>query len=254
MRIIALVRMASIVSIIFVPTTQADSAKSYMVGIRRTADGENYCAGALVAPRYVLTTSKCLPALAHAANPWPTWQAQVAVIGSKYRKGANDGETITVTRYFRHPGFDESTNKNDFVLLTLKHASTRTPVTMIPWPYNDDDPFKATADTIVTGWGTGPKADVTSELKTAHMMVLQNYECQDAIKVVDTSDMCLQGADKMATCHVDYGSMVIATVKNGSEFLGGVVNNVEACGKSGVPLKASEIQQGRNWIRSIIGR
>lgn len=234
------------------PSTQADSAVSYMVGIRTSAESSNYCAGALVAPRYVLTSNRCVPPQAKTDNPWPTVEPQVVVIGSKNQKGANDGETIPVTDYYQHPDFDYNTFENDYLVLLLKHTSSRTPVTMVPWPFNDDDPFKNTADMTVSGWGTGPKTNVTSEMTTTHMMVLQNSECLDKLKVYN-SDLCLQGADKAATCKVDYGSMVIATVKNGSQFLGGVISNVQACGKAGMPLKASRVSQGRNWIKSIIG-
>lgn len=233
---------------------QADSTKSYMVGLRTSEDGKNYCAGALVSPRYVLTSNRCTHIFKY--TTWiriKVYYPEYAVIGSKYVEGTNDGETILVVGWTSHPKYNQKTNENDYLLLKLNKPSTRTPVTMIPWPYNDDDPFKNTADTTVMGWGTGPNTSVTSELSTAHMMVLQYSECQDYMPNFN-SDLCLKGGDKDATCKVDYGSPVLATVKNGSEFLGGVITNVKGCGHAGIPLKADSVQQVRNWIKSVTGR
>lgn len=248
------ITLATVISVVLV-VVQADSATSYIVGLRNSADGQNYCMGALITSRYVLTSHHCYPTLMEMYGNGPQYDLQYAVIGSTYLKGANDGETIMVSsKRISHPDFNETTYENDYLLLKLKSPSTRTPVTLMSMAHDSDDPFDNTADTTVIGWGTGPNTGypVSSQLTITHMMVLQNSECANFMKVY-SREICLQGADKAATCKVDYGSLVLATLKNGDQILGGVINNVVGCGRSGVPLKLNDVEQAHKWISSVVG-
>lgn len=232
---------------------QADTATSYIVGLRNAVDGQTYCMGALISSKYVLTSNHCYPTVLQMYGNGPVYDNQYAVIGSTYLKGANDGETIMVSSTrTRHPDFNETTNENDYLLLKLKTPSTRKPVTLMSIAHMNDGLFDNTADTTVIGWGTGPNTGypVSSQLTITHMMVLQQSECSAFMKVYN-SELCLQGADKAATCKVDYGSIVLATTKNGDQILGGVINNVVGCGRSGVPLKLNKVEQVLTWIASV---
>lgn len=239
----------------FLAAVQADTATSYIVGLRNAVDGQNYCMGALITSQYVLTSNHCYPTILKMYGDGAAYDDQYAVIGSTYLKGSNDGETIMVSSTRTpHPDFNETTNENDYLLLKLKSHSTRTPVTLMSMDHDGDKLFDNTDDTTVIGWGTGPNTGypVSSQLTITHMMVLQQSECSDFMKVYN-SEICLQGADKAATCKVDYGSIVLATMKNGDQILGGVINNVVGCGRSGVPLKLNKVEQVRTWIASVVG-
>lgn len=223
-------------------SAHADSAKSYVVGLRTTSNGQNYCSGALISSKYVLTSNKCYPAMIGFSNG-PTYEAQYAVIGSKFLTGSDDGETIKVSNRIRHPEFKVQTYEYDFLLLELESASTRTPVTMAPV----SGPYNIAGKTTVLGWGTG------SSLTTTKMAITRSSVC-DGVENSEGWTLCLNRTSSSESCKIDYGSPVIRTVPNGSEFLKGVMVNVSNCQQSSELLKADHLGLVRTWIKSITGR
>lgn len=232
--------LAFLLALIF--AVQLDSTKPYMVGLRTTSDGQNYCAGVLISPKYVLTSNKCYPAMIR-FNSGRIYEAQYAVIGSKYLKGSHDGETIKVSNRIRHPEFNMKTFEFDFLLLELALASSRTPVTMVPVR----GPFVFDGNRTALGWGSA------ATLSATKMAIVHTTYC-DGTDNLDDWNLCLKSANKTSSCNINYGSPVITIVANGTEFLNGVLVNVTSCQQSSAPLKADNLGMVRYWIKSITGR
>lgn len=95
-----------------------NGSKTYVVGLRETAKGVNYCGGSLITPTHVLTTVHC------------TGSAYVS-IGSHYLSGALDGERIKVVKETHHPSYDPLDHYTfDFAILELATASVHPPVVL----------------------------------------------------------------------------------------------------------------------------
>lgn len=95
----------------------------YTVGLRSTADGDNVCAGALIAPKFVLATH-CYPLWYYdrVRNELTSVDHFVS-IGSRALSGTSDEECIKIDRLYTHPNYDMKTRKNEFFLLKLETES-----------------------------------------------------------------------------------------------------------------------------------
>ncbi|RLO00991.1 hypothetical protein DYB28_009302 [Aphanomyces astaci] len=81
----------------------------YTTGFRTEDISDDYCMGALIAPKYVLTGATCVHTV-----------FKYASVGSHYLSG-KDGERIKIVKQTRHPLFDG--HEFDFAIFELETAS-----------------------------------------------------------------------------------------------------------------------------------
>lgn len=104
--------------------------KSYFVGIRCKASGDNICYGVLISPIYVLTSGCKLEEFKLVDVFEKSWMKKYVAIVSRYNSGSHDddgSETITLKRYYEHEGYPNS-GCRAFSIYELEKASKLTPV------------------------------------------------------------------------------------------------------------------------------
>lgn len=219
----------------------------YTVGLRATADGDNVCAGALIAPKFVLAThcsplwyynrdSKGLVSIDHFVS-----------IGSNALSGSSDGERIKIDKLYPHPDYDMTTRKNEFFLLKLETESKFTPVAMAP----------ATGAGIIfgssgTAFGWGSDDAVGPTLQQAAMIFMNSLICSKKVLITETH-LCAVTADNATeTCKLEPGSPLYVN-KKGATTLVGVLSFNNNCRQYLEPAVFSDVSSARAWIKTIAG-
>ncbi|KAL3672650.1 hypothetical protein V7S43_001945 [Phytophthora oleae] len=216
-------------------------SKTYMVGLRHSADGESFCGGSLVSPIHVLTASQCT-----ADN------IRWASIGTRHLNGTVDGEQIKVVSVLNHPNYSvNAAYSDDFALLELETASSFTPVKLAA---ADDSDFKAGATATALGWGlTNEGGSMSKELRRVDLPLISDKECKQMSDIDDTM-MCAGGLISEDVCDGDYGGPLVIESR-GKDVLLGVVSwsKDNACGRGPYyPGMYSRVSRARSWIDPII--
>ncbi|ETN10347.1 hypothetical protein PPTG_10492 [Phytophthora nicotianae INRA-310] len=130
--------------------TTEPGTKTYTTGLRSTVEGDNFCAGSLITPTYVLGASHCVPG-----------DIRWVSIGSHYLNGTQDGEQIRVVSITNHPNYttDGDQMSNDFVLLKLERPSKFKPVKLAA---ADGSDLKTGERVTASGWGRTDENGTTS--------------------------------------------------------------------------------------------
>ncbi|OWZ02025.1 Glucanase inhibitor protein [Phytophthora megakarya] len=215
--------------------------KTYVTGIRSTADGKTYCGGSLISPIHVLTTTICT---SHQAPNFVS-------VGTHYLSGKRDGEQIKVLSAQNHTDFNEVSLAYDFAILTLERPSTFTPIKL---PKADDSDIKAGMWSKAMGWGwtSFPHGKLSNEMKDVDLQVWDNDECSEAYET-DHSNVCAGGVAGKDACVGDTGGPLIKENGNGDEddVLIGLVSWGDGCGKEGSPTLYSRVSAAVPWINSV---
>ncbi|KAG3179465.1 hypothetical protein PC128_g15938 [Phytophthora cactorum] len=231
-------------------TTVPKGRKTYYAGMRKTADGKNFCGGTLIGPIHVLTASHCI-----------TYDIRWVSIGSHYNNGTQDGEQIKVVSVMNHPNFTESLKfSNDFAILELEVPSSITPAKLAK---ADDSDFKdgATVTTVGTGrLSEGTTALAGHELQRVESTLITNEQCAETGKIaVDDSMICVGGQISKGYCDGDSGgpAFIEYSDDDADDVVVGVVSwrnwrDGEVCGRGkSLPMVYSRASYARSWIDPI---
>ncbi|OWZ06995.1 Glucanase inhibitor protein [Phytophthora megakarya] len=216
--------------------------KTYVAGVRSTADGTSYCGGSLISPIHVLTTTFCT------SNPAPSFVS----VGSHYVDGKKDGEQIKIVKAQNHTDFNENNHAYDFAVLTLEKPSKFTPVNL---PKADDSDIKPGTWSKAMGWGLTnyPNSRVSYEMRGVDLELWNSDKCSE-VYMMDKSNMCAGGVAGKDTCGGDTGGPLIKENGDGDQDdvligLTGWVGNT--CGEEGKPTLYSRVSAAVAWISSI---
>lgn len=214
--------------------TEAVTSKTpYIAGIRSSASDVNYCAGALIAPRFILTSNDCAPK--NGTN-------EFIVIGSLLAQGNTDHAVpVVASDVTVHPKYNVKTKEYDFLLIKLKSASKLTRVSLVPASTFE---YGSTGD--VLGWNT--TLSVSTSLHSSSVWFLSAKDCGSLYD----SQLCAVRLNTTDTCYANPGSPLIIN-KSGTEILVGIVSKPQACGKPIVPAVSSRVEIARSWIQKIAG-
>lgn len=209
------------------------SSTPYIVGIRSTALGINYCAGALIAPQFILTSNDCAPK--NGAN-------ESVVIGSLSAQGnANRAVQVAMSDVAVHPNYNTKTKEFDFLLIKLKSASELTSVALVP---TSRFTYGSTGDML--GWNT-----TTASSNALHRASVWFLSAKDCGSLYD-SQLCAVGLKMTDACYADPGSPLIVT-SAGRDVLVGIASKQQGCGKAITPTLFSRVSVARTWIQKIAG-
>jgi trypsin len=187
--------------------------------------GRQFCGGALVSSRVVITAAHCVKGRTPAG---------IQVIIGRTDLNSTDGEKLDVAARVIDPLFDGRTYRNDVALLALANPSQQPPVSVAT--STDAALWKAWTPTLVAGWGSmregGPISPV---LQTAGISVLPDKVCSRpgvyGAEYVPAEMLCAGRLDASAdACTGDSGGPLLS-----SGVLIGLVSWGHGCARPGLP-------------------
>jgi secreted trypsin-like serine protease len=234
----------------------ADGEAPWMVALidpesRRRPVAGQFCGGALIGPRTVLTAGHCL---VFGPRPLLT-RARVLPERSARRR-----ELIEVAERVVHPGyrpqFDEENelgDPNDLALLRLEERQ--------PGPYlrvvsrTDGAAWDAGARLRVFGWGNRSRSgpNLPRQLHQGEIERFSDQACDDRYgRGFDSESMFCAGTPdgSVDTCSGDSGGPVVARDAVGRDLLVGIVSFGHECGLAEFPGVYTRVARYERWLAS----
>jgi trypsin len=140
-----------------------------------------FCGGALISDRWVVTASHCVTADDADKRP-----VQVPADKIDIYAGSNDfkdGKRIKVKRVIRHPQYNPDQFDNDIALLELATSarSNQTGTIALATPQNENTVARVGAKVIAAGWGETEAKELPTELRHVEMDIMDRASCNTSI-------------------------------------------------------------------------
>lgn len=168
--------------------------------------------------------------------------------GSKLRNGDKYTQTIQVTRFLKHPKYNERHSNNDIAIITLDEPlQLSDKVKPIALPKAGEMLTEGTKITV-TGWGRKAEGDdhpLPDILQSVQIPFITPDKCSKLYSNRTTIDMLCAGYDNGGydSCQGDSGGPLIANNK-----LYGVVSWGAGCARPNRPGVYARVSQFVDWI------
>lgn len=207
------------------PVTTLLDSQRYVVGLRVSKSGHNFCGGSLVAPTTVLTAAHCV------TDGLANWVS----VGSSASSGS-DAELIKVLNVRVHPLYGlPGAYSYDAAILELAAGAYAPTVAL-----DNSVDFADSVTGTMFGYGVDDTATASSATlsPSVHILSLRLWSrgsCAKVLPDVDDSFLCAGGKANDDACSGDSGSPLVVTGRDGKDYLVGLVSAGYGCGIEGVP-------------------
>lgn len=209
-----------------------------------------FCGGAIVGTRSVVTAAHCVDGTRPAAI---TIRAGTARLD-------RPGQTRQVERIVMHPNWRPASNRNDIAVLLLDR-DLALGSGVAPIRYQGEAVGRLSRDGTaawVSGWGaTGETAPGSDQLLAVGVPVMSDARCQEALRPQGASihepTMICAGGAAGDSCYGDSGGPLIARDGDGTPYLIGIVSWGVVCGARGVPGVYADVATLQSWIADEAG-
>ena len=222
----------------------AGGAVGSVSGVVAITTPSQYCTGAVIAPRVVLTAAHCLDDV---TNP--------STIGVRPNL---TNQTLGVVRSFRAPGYNAATHDNDAAVLILK-----SPAKVRPLAVMSTEPGAGSAARI-TGYGQHTYTSGVAHVAFSADTTVQSLSACQAIwaeygSAVPSSDICADDApyNSATLTRGDSGGPLLIKSPNGNWQVAGINDLViipNDAYNGAIPQAFGRVDTIRPWLESKIAR
>lgn len=221
---------------------------SYAVSLQD--DYGHFCGGTLIAPDVVLSAAHCAG-------------GEYKVVVGRHDLRTDVGDAVEVEVEMVHPGYDDDTTDNDFMLLFLKRSTTED----VDFAIVNPDMIAEGQNVTVMGWGDidpdQDESELANELMEVEVTVISNEDCDASEGTepgwednyngqITDNMMCAEHTEMKDACQGDSGGPLVIRSDSGEDSLVGVVSWGVGCAHDDFPGVYSRVSAQYDWIEEQV--